>query len=759
MNKKIITAFFTAVMAAAAVLPMTGKNGGTTITAGAEIQYGSWGDFKYKTNYNNTLDITDYTGSASNISIPAEINGIKVTGIGLLAFKDCTAESITIPDGVTLIYGSAFENCDNLKSINIPESVAQIANLVFADCDSLTEITVPASLTDIGDGAFSDCDSLRSIKVSEDNPGYCSENGMLFSKDKTVLTAVPAGITGGISVPSGVTALGNYAFCGCELKGAALPEGLQSIGDNCFSDCEQLMGINIPDSVTYIGEDAFSRCLSISSVKIPKGVTAIGDYAFRHCISLSQVSLPAGLKSIGVSAFYNCYTLSSVNIPIGLTGIGARAFYGCTDLKSVTVPKTVESIGNYALGYDLYDKLYDNFRIYCYTDTEGQRYASSNGIAVNILKTSVTECQITLSSYSEYFRGERIKPAVTVKDNGRILIKDVDYTLSYENNLTAGTASVGIKGMGNYSGTIEKNYRILPRNIANCDIRLSSSEYTFNGSRIKPSVSVYSGSVKLDSGNYTVSYSDNLSAGTGRITVKGKNNLTGTAVKTFSIKPRSVYSCTVALGATELYFNGSRIKPSVKVYCGGTEIYGANYSVSYTDNLSAGTGKVTVKGTGNLIGTKTVTFKIKPRNISNCDIKLSQDKYYFTGARIRPEIKSVNIGNKTVYSGNYKAVSYAGNLAAGTGTVVIEGTGNLSGRVTKTFRIAPRSVASCTVSLTRNTSDKYRPAVTVCYYGRNIYSGNYTVSYKISSDKKTVTVTVSGKNNLTGKVSKTYRVV
>ena len=124
-----------------------------------------------------------------------------------------------------------------------------------------------------------------------------------------------------------------------------------SIGYWAFSYCTSLTSITIPNSVTSIGSDAFNYCTSLTSITIPNSVTSIGDWAFSYCTSLTSITIPNSVTSIGWSVFGNCTSLTSITIPNSVTSIGSDAFNYCTSLTSITIPNSVTSIGRGAFEY------------------------------------------------------------------------------------------------------------------------------------------------------------------------------------------------------------------------------------------------------------------------------------------------------------------------------------------------------------------------------------------------------------------------
>ena len=246
--------------------------------------------------------------------------GVKYSkgGKKLLESTDQGLRNYTIRQGTRSICDAAFAgnffSPSSLHSVTIPDSVTSIGDSAFEDCWNLQSVTIPDSVTSIGDSAFRCCDSLQSV-----------------------------------TIPDSVTSIGDCVFYNCSfLQSVTIPDSVTSIGDSAFEKCKSLQSVTIPDSVTSIGDSAFEKCKSLQSVTIPDSVTSIGDFAFLDCLSLQSVTIPDSVNSIGIWAFSGCSSLQSVTIPDSVTSIGICAFNSCTSLKSVTIPDSVTSIGDSA---------------------------------------------------------------------------------------------------------------------------------------------------------------------------------------------------------------------------------------------------------------------------------------------------------------------------------------------------------------------------------------------------------------------------
>ena len=118
-----------------------------------------------------------------------------------------------------------------------------------------------------------------------------------------------------------------------DITSVSLPNGLTRIGDYAFCGCVQLTHVDIPNTVVSIGSCAFAVCKSIKNIKIPNSVTSIGSNAFVACASIKRIEIPNSVTTIAEAAFYGCLDLTSVTIPSSVTTIGDNAFEECDHPK------------------------------------------------------------------------------------------------------------------------------------------------------------------------------------------------------------------------------------------------------------------------------------------------------------------------------------------------------------------------------------------------------------------------------------------
>ena len=204
----------------------------------------------------------------------------------------------------------------------------------YSKRDRLLRVSVGSGVTRVGNFAFQDCGSLTEATIGS---GVTAIGVSAFYS---------CGNLTSVTIGSGVKSIEGSAFSYCgSLTGVKLPAGLEEIGDNAFDACGSLTGVTIPDSVTSLGAWAFNGCSSLKTVKIGKGVTVIDEGTFDSCGALASLTIPSGVTSIGDWAFSRCSGLTSLTIPSSVTSIGGAAFEFCSGLTSVTIPNSVTSIG------------------------------------------------------------------------------------------------------------------------------------------------------------------------------------------------------------------------------------------------------------------------------------------------------------------------------------------------------------------------------------------------------------------------------
>lgn len=207
------------------------------------------------------------------------------------------------------------------------------------------ELSMDGTLTISGTGAIKKLAFLygNNIKKVIINEGITEIGDQAFS-DCQQLTQV--------EIPSSVTQIGSSAFLNCQsLKSITLPEFINQIEDETFFGCQKLTQIQIPSHVTQIGRSAFQNCQSLTSITLPENVGAIGNQAFSSCKQLNSINIPNGVEQIGNNALYGCSSLSQIQIPGSVTQIGSQAFYNCTGLEEVKISNGVTQIGDSAFAY------------------------------------------------------------------------------------------------------------------------------------------------------------------------------------------------------------------------------------------------------------------------------------------------------------------------------------------------------------------------------------------------------------------------
>ena len=239
-----------------------------------------------------------------------------------------------------------------------------------------------------------------------------------------------------------------------------------------------------------------------------------------------------------------------------------------------------------------------------------------------------------LSADTVTYTGSAQKPGATVKSGDKVLVSGTDFTVSYSNNTNTGTAKATIKGKGNYSGTITKEFTITPADISQLTASLSADIFRYNGAEQKPSVTVKSGDKTLvPDTDFTVSYSDNIDVGTATVTITGQGNYTGSMTRTFTITNARIPAVITAKSVT---LNQSTKKTSVFTAetDGKITLKSSNskiVKVSGTKIIPVAPGKVTLtitaaRGQDYEKASKKISVTVRPLTTSKLSLKSTAKK-------------------------------------------------------------------------------------------------------------------------------------
>lgn len=340
-----------------------------------------------------TAKILKYTGTGGNIVIPSELDGVAVTAIG----------------------ENAFEGTDTLTGVTIPDSVTNIGNDAFCDCLSLSSVTLPDNYVSIGSSAFYNCPELKNITIPENADIYEYSDAFGYYYDGVYSYVKVDGFK--IKCAYGSSGY-NYAVAnGFDYE----VYGLNQEGDYTYITRTATVNAYDPETDSYYDQE--QRVATIvgytgtgGDITIPDTlggfeVWHIGEAAFSGNAGITSVTFPENISTIGSRAFAECSNLQKITLNFDNAEIMDKAFFDCPKLKEVTIPKnTYVSRYNEAFGF-VYDEGQDedvkveDFKIYCYNETSGHRYATYNDFGfevVDILKCGDYQYIIYEDTHEEY---------------------------------------------------------------------------------------------------------------------------------------------------------------------------------------------------------------------------------------------------------------------------------------------------------------------------------------------------------------------
>lgn len=342
----------------------------------------------------------------------------------------------------------------------------------------------------------------------------------------------------------------------------------------------------------------------------------------------------------------------------------------------------------------------------------------------------------SVTSYT--YTGGSITPNVTVKADGKVLVKGKDYTVSYTNNINCGTANVIVNGIGDYSGQLTKQFSITKYNIAGCTVN-SLYSMTYTGQKLTQPVTVKHGSKTLISGtDYTVDWKNNTNAGTATVTINGTGkNYVGSKSVSCVIARANINNASISFESA--VYNGKAQLPKVKTatYNSRSIIENTHFKVKYSNNVNAGTGTATVTGIGNFTGTKNVSFTIQGKEqkivCTSDSVSIAYEK---SATRDLGAVNKEGGGKLSYKSSNTSVVTVNSS-----GIITVKGYGNATITVTAAAKGNYRKT-------TKNVSVKVAPKKTKIKSLTSTSAGTFKVQWEKVSGASGYIVKYATKSDL-----------
>ena len=257
--------------------------------------------------------------SLNNVHIPS---GVRI--IGNEAFKGCTSLTNLVFDNpiqglLTTIGESAFEGC-GLTSVDIPSTVTRVETWAFYGNTNLTTVTIGTGMQYMGSNLFYNCTNLATVNY---NATHCNTIACSFGST--------GNSTKTLHIGNNVNYIPGNAFAGLKLASVTIPNGVTVIGEYAFYGCKNITEINIPNSVTTIGYAAFADNKP-GTITLGSGLTSIGDYAFGTDESTPYLETITSYNVTPPTIFEHTFnSIDYSNATLYVLGATAEAAYGSAD--------------------------------------------------------------------------------------------------------------------------------------------------------------------------------------------------------------------------------------------------------------------------------------------------------------------------------------------------------------------------------------------------------------------------------------------
>ena len=447
--------------------------------------------------------------------------------------------------------------------------------------------------------------------------------------------------------------------------------------------------------------------------------------------------LPTLLGVLDVEAQYNLSLGDSI-IGFEVTGINPEYEYTGSEIRPTV------SVSGLTINRDYKVDYLNNINAGTAT-VKISGYGDYSGVITKTFRiTPKSLSSLQLSGFEkEYcYTGEAIEPSATLGE----LVLDTDYSLSYENNIGGGTATITATGIGNYTGSVSGTFTIyVPISISDMSFSGLDRSYSYTGKSIVPQIII--GDL-VEGDDYTLSYENNINVGTATIKATGKKYYKDELVSTFEIEPADISEYEVGNLKETYVQTGGEITPKISIE---GLVKGEDYTVAYSNNINIGVATITVTGIGNYTGGIVKHFSIVDEDISNKRAYIPSDTYEYTGSEIKPSVTIVGLAQDEDYT-----VSYSNNIDVGTADILVKGINTFTGEIHIPFTITKGSISDFEFNTDKDTytftGDSIVPTITILSASGNplVEGDDYTVKMYSNINVGSALFVINGTGNYKG---------
>lgn len=227
------------------------------------------------------------------------------------SFYGARLTEVVIEEGVKSIAQEAFAGEEALSKVTIPSTIEIIGDYAFA-ATALKSLTIPKATTNFSAKAMASCPNFTEYKVDAENTAYTAVDGMLLSKDGSVLVAYPSALVDkskgntytAVKIPETVTTIGRFAFAGASVLSVTIPQNVKKLANMSFYS-SSVEYVSIENGLEYIGDSVFLGCKLLKNIYIPDTVKYIGYLALGCVETVDTDAIISLLDDAGVKYTVN----------------------------------------------------------------------------------------------------------------------------------------------------------------------------------------------------------------------------------------------------------------------------------------------------------------------------------------------------------------------------------------------------------------------------------------------------------------------